>query len=372
MTQVLEEVRALLPDLAAGAGEVEVTGSVGEATIARLAETGVLRMLRSSAHGGLEADPRDFFRAVRLVARASGSTGYLVSMLGAHEWHLSLFDERAHEEVWEGRPGFIASSYGPGGVLTPVRGGYRLSGRWRTVAGVHHASWALLGCLSQNADGEPEDYIIVLVPAEDYAIEETWDPTGLRGVAADGVVVTDVFVPSHRRFGSEERGRQLAPGATSGLAPLYRMPYATLHTTAVAVPLVGVAEGAYDALVADHPEAASVPGVARALADVQGSWSQTSRNLGALMEHATHATEPDNRLAIVARRDQVMMVDRCQRAVSVFLDAAGLEALGRRHRVQRAWRDAQVGATNAANAVEPTLAIYGRWAYGLDVGDRWW
>jgi 3-hydroxy-9,10-secoandrosta-1,3,5(10)-triene-9,17-dione monooxygenase len=68
----------------------------------------------------------------------------------------------------------------------------------------------------------------------------------------------------------------------------------------------------------------------------------------------------------------VLAAERSCRSISSFLDAAGPAALGRRHPLQRALRDAQVAQTNAANAVEETLSIYGRWAYGLDIADRWW
>lgn len=63
---------------------------------------------------------------------------------------------------------------------------------------------------------------------------------------------------------------------------------------------------------------------------------------------------------------------RSVQAIGTFLDAAGTEAWARHHPLQRAWREAQVALTNAANAVDETLSIYGRWAYGLDIGDRWW
>lgn len=371
--RVLDEVRALLPALARDAADVEVNGAVDAAVLERLDKAGMFRMLRPVRYGGLEAEPVDYFRAVRLLSRACTATGWVASILAAHEWHLSLFDERAQDEVWgSGERALLASSYTPDGLLTPVRGGYRLSGRWRTSTGIHHAAWALLGTLLLGDDCEPVDFVITLVPAADYAVEESWDPTGLRGVAANSVVVTDAFVPDYRAFGWRERTRQQDPDTASELAPLYRVPYTTIHTHAVAVPIVGAAEGAHAALVADRPEAAAIPDVARALTDVHASWLQLNRNLRALMRHARSNTVPETELLVRARRDQVLAAERSVRAIGTFLDAAGPEALGRRHPLQRAWRDAQVAITNGANNVEDTMSVYGRWAYGLDIGDRWW
>lgn len=371
--RVLDEVRALAPALAQAAGEVELNGSVDGAVLGRLDRAGFFGMLRPARHHGLEADPVDFFRAVRLLSRGCLSTGWVASLFGAHEWHLALFDERAQDEVRAGGARtYVASSYTPDGQLTAAPGGYRLSGRWRTSTGIHHAAWVFLGCLLLDDDGQPVDFVNALVPASDFTVEESWDPTGLRGVAADSLVVRRAFVPAYRTFGWRERTWQQDPAASSGLEPLYRMPYATIHTHAVAVPLIGAAEGAYAALVADRPEAAALPAVARALTDVQVSWLQLSGNLRALLEHARASAAPDTALAIRSRRDQVLAAERSVQAIGVFLDAAGAEALARQHPLQRAWRDAQVALTNAANSVEDVMSTYGRWAYGLDIGDRWW
>lgn len=372
-TDLLAEVRALVPELTRDAAEVEVTGAVSPSVIDRLEVAGLFRMFRPARWGGAEADPEEFFRAVRLLARGSFATGWVASLYGAREWHLSLFDERAQEEVWgAGTRTLVSSSYTPDGLLTPTRGGHRLSGRWRTATGIHAADWVLLGALLLDDKGEPVDYVGALVPASDYTIEESWDPTGLRAVAADSVVVVDAFVPDHRTFGSTERTRQLDPESTRQLAPVHRMPYATIHTHAVAVPLIGAAEGAYAALVAERPEADGLPNVNRAVVAIEASWAQLTANLRVLMDHALDNAAPDTDLVIRSRRDQVMAAERSTQAIGVFLEAAGTEAWSRHHPLQRAWREAQVALTNAANAVEDTLSIYGRWAYGGDIGDRWW
>lgn len=373
LDEVLDKVRAMLPELSRGAAEVELNGSVSAEVLSALDRAGFFGLLRPVAHGGLEADPVTFFRGVRLLSRSCLATGWVASLFGAHEWHLAIFDERAQDEVRASGPEtHLASSYTPDGQLVPVPGGYRLTGRWRTSTGIAHASWALLGTLLLDDDGRPVDFVSALVPATDYTVEQTWDPTGLRGVGADGLAISDAFVPAHRTFGSRERTRQQDPATAAVLAPLYRMPYATVHTYAVAAPLIGAAEGAYDALVADRPEVAAVPAVARALTDVHACWLQLDRNLSTLQEHARANKPHDNGLAIRARRDQVLAAERSIQAIGVFLDAAGEEALDRRHPLQRVWRDAQVAVTNAANAVDETLSIYGRWAYGLDIADRWW
>ena len=46
------------------------------------------------------SDPTAFYEAVRRIATACGSTGWVSSIVGVHNWHLALFDQQAQEEVW--------------------------------------------------------------------------------------------------------------------------------------------------------------------------------------------------------------------------------------------------------------------------------
>ena len=72
--------------------------------------------------GGLQCDPTLFYEAARRLASACGSTGWVSSIIGVHNWHLALFDQRAQEEVWgEDTKTRISSSYAPMGAGVVVR-----------------------------------------------------------------------------------------------------------------------------------------------------------------------------------------------------------------------------------------------------------
>lgn len=369
----LEEIRAMVPELARDAAEVDIQGRVDDRVIDRLDRLGLFRTFRPLDHGGLAGDPVDFFRAVRLLSRGCTATGWVASALASHEWHLALFDSGAQDDVWSGgERALITSCYLPDGTATPAPGGYRVSGRWRAATGVHHAGWAILAATVLDTDDQPVDYLQVLVPAGDYTVEQSWDPTGLRAIGADSIVVTDAVVPTHRVFGASGRMGHEDAATLASLAPVHRLPYSTITTHAVAVPALGAAEGAYAALVAERPEAAELPTVARTVTDLHASWLQVQRNLADLMEIARTEAVPDEDAALRARRDQALLAERGVRAISYLLDAAGTEAWGRHHPLQRAWREAQVARTNAANHAEDVLSTYGRWIYGVEIDDRWW
>src|SRR5205823_6204443 len=210
--QVIAGVRDLLPVLRERAEDAEDARCVPEESIKALQETGFFKLLQPKPYGGYEADPVTFYTAVKLIAGACGSTGWVASILGVHPWHVALFDAQAQEEVWsEGHDVRISSSYAPMGKATVVEGGYRLSGRWSFSSGCDHCTWVLLGGPA-FADGKPVDFCTYLLPISDYSIVDVWDTVGLRGTGSNDIVVEDIFVPQHRALSFIATSKCRTPG----------------------------------------------------------------------------------------------------------------------------------------------------------------
>src|SRR5712671_3606034 len=153
---VIAGVTELLPVLRQRAQEAEDARAVPAESVKALEETGFFRLLQPESAGGLEADPVTFLTAVRLIASACGSTGWVASVLGVHAWQLALFPPRAQEEVWGADPGTrMSSSYAPTGRAERVPGGHRLSGRWSFSSGCAFATWVLLGGIVPGTDANP-------------------------------------------------------------------------------------------------------------------------------------------------------------------------------------------------------------------------
>ncbi len=76
----------------------------------------------------------------------------------------------------------------------------------------------------------------VLVPRTDYTVESNWNGLGLRGIGADDVVVSGMFVPEHRTFS------WLNLTLDGSVPPLDRLPQPTLYTLAGTMPLLGAAQ----------------------------------------------------------------------------------------------------------------------------------
>ncbi|WP_217251030.1 3-hydroxy-9,10-secoandrosta-1,3,5(10)-triene-9,17-dione monooxygenase oxygenase subunit [Streptomyces sp. AC602_WCS936] len=383
--QVLESVRALLPGIAERAVAADEARRIPRSTVRELTEAGVFRMLQPARYGGLESDPVDFYQVVRAISAVCCSTGWVASVLGVHPWQLGLFPRRAQDDVWGEDPDTrISSSYAPVGRLTPVDGGYRLTGRWSFSSGCEHAGWALLGALVVGAQGRPVDFLTVLVPRSDYAIEDAWDVVGLRGTASNDIIVESAFVPGHRVLRNYEQAQLKVPGQQVNKGPLYRLPFGAIFTSAITAPVIGAVAGGYESYVSLMKERVRLSlgggrftedpfaqvAIARAASDIDATVRQMDGNVRELFELAAAGAEIPMELRLRTRRDQVRGTERAVAAIDLLFKTAGGNALRRGNPIERAWRDAHAGSVHVANDVERALAMYGRGAFGLTVEDN--
>ncbi len=378
-------VRELLPVLRDRAQEVEDRRALAPETVKSLAETGFFRLLQPARFGGIEADPLTFLSCVRELAGACGSTGWVASVIGVHNWQLALFPDQAQQDVWADDPGTrMSSSYAPTGKVTVADDGHRLSGRWSFSSGCDHAGWVLLGgIVPPGEDGAPADFRTFLLPAADYTIEDVWHTVGLRGTGSNDIVVTDAFVPAYRSLSFNDTARCRCPGQELNPAPLYRIPYGSLFSYAITTPIIGMATGAYDAHVAYLRERvrASYVGVraaedpysqvrvANAAADVDSAWLALEANMRELMALATAGARLPMPLRLRVRRDQVRGTELAIQAVDRLFENSGGRALATGTPIQRFWRDAHAGRVHAINDPERALSMFGRGEFGLPIND---
>jgi 3-hydroxy-9,10-secoandrosta-1,3,5(10)-triene-9,17-dione monooxygenase len=381
---VLESVRELLPTIRERASRTESERRVPEETVAALIEAGLFGMLRPTRYGGGESDPVDYFTAIRWLASACPSTGWVASLLGITPWHVALLEPRTGEDVWGAdRDVLVSSSYAPTGRLVPVEGGYRLNGAWRSAPGAEHCEWIVLGTLMIGPSGDPVDYTAVVVPRSDYVLKDGWNVVGLRGTGSRDVLVRDAFVPPHRIYGAEGRRRIAKEQRAPGAPVLYRVPFASIHSTAITAPLLGAAEGAYAYHLARMRRRSKLShggrkwageefgpvAVARGASEIDASILQLERDLREQMEHAVRNEPIPIELRLRARRDQVRSAERAVDAVDLLFKAAGGHGAQAGNPIERAWRDVHTGAAHVVNDAEQGMSLYGRWAYGLGVDD---
>jgi 3-hydroxy-9,10-secoandrosta-1,3,5(10)-triene-9,17-dione monooxygenase len=383
--EVLAGVTDLLPTLRERAQATEDLRRIPDETIADLQDTGVFRLLQPTRYAGYEASPVDFYRAVRLIASACGSTGWVSSVIGVHPWQLGIFDDRAQQEVWANDPAtLVSSSYAPMGRATPTEGGFTFNGRWSFSSGCDHAQWIFLGGLVMGEEGTPVDFRTFLLPRSDYEIEDVWDTVGLRGTGSNDIIVKDAFVPEYRTLSFMDTGRCYGPGQTENTGALYRLPFASVFSCSISNPVLGMAQGAYEAYVNWTKERvrASTGGkaaddsfnqmrIADAASRIDGAVLQIERNLEEEYDYAVKGEKIPMPLRVRVRRDQVNATGAGIAAVDRLFESAGGRALRTGTPIQRFWRDAHAGRVHAINDPEKALAMYGQFELGLKVQDAW-
>jgi len=175
--------------------------------------------------------------------------------------------------------------------------------------------------------------------------------------------------------------RCACPGHEVNKAPLYRLPYGSLFSYAITMPIIGMATGAYDAHVAyqrDRVRAAYVGQraaedphgqvrVAQAAAELDSAWLAASHNMNELMEYARAGEKIPLPLRLRVRRDQVRGTGQAISAVDLLFENSGGRALKTGTPIQRFWRDAHAGRVHAINDPERALSAFGRGEFGLDV-----
>jgi 3-hydroxy-9,10-secoandrosta-1,3,5(10)-triene-9,17-dione monooxygenase len=361
---VLDGIDDLLPLISKRAQATEDLRRLPDETVAELDEVGFFKLLQPEQWGGLQCDPTLFYEAVRRLGSACGSTGWVGSIIGVHNWHLALFDQQAQDEVWGGDPTVrVSSSYAPMGAGIVVDGGYLVSGSWNWSSGCDHATWAFLGG-PVIKDGRPVDFGSFLIPRSEYRIDDVWHVVGLRGTGSNTVVVKDVFVPSHRFLSYKSMNDRTAGGLGNNTAPVYKMPWGTVHPTTISAPILGMAYGAYAAHVEHQGKR-----VRAAFAGEKSKDDPFAKVRIAEYALLKEGKEIPFELRARARRDQVRATARAISSVDRLFEASGATALNNDAPVQRFWRDAHAGRVHAANEPERAYLIFGNNEFGLPPQD---
>ena len=379
---VLDGVRDLLPGLRERADETERLRVVPDASIKELEETGFFKLLQPRRFDGHEADPIDFYTAVRDIAGACGSTGWVSSVVGVHPGQVALFSDEAQQAVWgEDTNTRLSSSYAPTGKATVTEGGYQLSGKWSFSSGCDHCSWVLLGGLVFNAEGQVVDFKTFLLPRDKYTIVDVWHMVGLAGTGSNDIIVEDVFVPEAFTLSMGETGQCRGPGQAQNTSDLYKLPFHSIFTGTITTPIIGLAMGAY----AEHVEMqkkrsrAAYLGekasldpfaavrIAKASSEIDAAWALLVNNIREEQHYVSRGEPIPLRTRLKVRRDQVLGSQRAIDAIDDLFEASGGRALANGTFLQRAWRDAHAGRVHAANDPERALQMFGAHEFGHKV-----
>jgi alkylation response protein AidB-like acyl-CoA dehydrogenase len=244
-TEILENVRALEPQIGQAAQTIEAERRLPPDLARDLMKAQVFRMGTPRAYGGPELDPMSQVRVVEELARIEGSVGWLSMISTAGSFLAAFLDPPVAQRFFGEVDSVLAGNLRPPQRADLVDGGYRVSGRFRFGSGCRHASVMACGCMIYergeprlNRKGEPH-IRVMLVPVSKVTIVDVWDTTGMRGTGSNDYIVDNVFVPGEESPSMAEPPRYRAP--------LYAFPQMYLVSHA-GVPL-GIARSALDFVI---------------------------------------------------------------------------------------------------------------------------
>jgi indole-3-acetate monooxygenase len=232
---ILTAVQQLAPLLAARSDEIERGRRLPPDLVTGLREAGCFRMLVPRRLGGAQADLAEHLDLLRELACADGSVGWTVMIGSSAPVIFGKLPLATFDMIYADGPDVVgAGTFNPTGTATVVDGGFQASGRWTFASGCQHADWFLAHCIVD--DGSMPPLRMMVLPASDVDIVDTWTVSGLCGTGSHDFVLDGVFVPDDRTF------TVFQPGGLEGT--LGRIPELIYSALAIATVAVGIAQGA--------------------------------------------------------------------------------------------------------------------------------
>jgi 3-hydroxy-9,10-secoandrosta-1,3,5(10)-triene-9,17-dione monooxygenase len=380
---LIARARALIPDLRERAAQAEQDCKVPDETVQAFHEAGLFRVLQPRRYGGFEMDPEVFYSVQMTLAEGCMSSAWIYGVIAVHNWQLALFDPQAQADVWgnDSRT-LISSSYQPKAKVTPVEGGYRISGRWGFSSGVDHCDWAFLGGLVPSQDGGAPEYRTFLVPRSDFKVLRVWDTMGLRGTGSHDVEVEDAFVPAYRTHKAKDGFAVTSPGLKVNTAPLYKLPFGQIFVRAVSSSSIGALQGALDHFAEYASTRVSSNDFSRTALDpaAQAIAAETAmaidemklvlfRNFQALGDTVKAGLPLDLEERIRFRAQSARVSDQCAQLVTRLLYSGGAQSIYRDCPLVRAFLDIHTGRTHVANNPDKVSRNYGGFLLGQENTD---
>lgn len=230
-----DAARELAPAIKGRGAEIEAARTLPGDLVDDLVVAGCFRALVPRSYGGDEVTLADFLTVIEELARADGSVGWTTAVGALGPVVLGGLPAASFGTVYASDPNVIlAGAFNPTGRATPVAGGYRVNGQWSFASGCRHAHWFYAHSVVD--DGRMPPLRMMVLPAADVEVLDTWSTLGLCGTGSHDFTVADRFVAEEWSYSIFEP-RELD-------YTLLRIPELCLSTMTLAAVAVGIASGA--------------------------------------------------------------------------------------------------------------------------------
>ncbi|MGW4563542.1 acyl-CoA dehydrogenase family protein [Streptomyces sp. NPDC004561] len=372
---------ALVGLLRRNAARTEQDRCVAAENIAALDEAGLFSLTVPQRLGGHQERIRTLVEVSSELGRGCGSTAWTTSLINISGWLIGLYPQRAQREVYAQDPGTRACAVlPPHGTGRTADAGSIVTGRWGFASGCLHARWALLGMTLTGEHDERLDHALALVPMDQLTIEDTWHVAGMRGTGSNTLVADGVFVPAHRILSVTHALQGTYPTEFKD-ETLYRAAFVPTLALSLAGPLLGLARGAMELVLASlatgrgishthYAQAREAPSTQMQLAEAASLIDTATLHLMRAADDADRWAASGECMPLVNRtraRMDIGTVARCSRdALDLLLSVQGARSFADDSPLQRIWRDLETGTRHAM--VNPAIAteMYGRALLGIE------
>lgn len=377
---LLEDLKAVLPEIAKNAERTEELRQVPDENIALLKQVGLHKAFLPKAYGGYEISLPEFTDCIAALAGACCSTAWAFSLLCTHNHQLAMFSKQLQDEVWGENPDATASSsIAPFGRYQETEGGIIFNGEMQWSSGCDHAEWAIVGFLRDNDQGT-KDYCFAVLPSADYSIDDNWYAMAMKGSGTKTLVIKDAFVPEHRI----QKAKDMMEGKSAGFglypdSKIYFAPYRPYFASGFAAMALGVAERmleVFKEVTSKRVRAytgAKVNAATPALMRLAESTHQVSAARAFMEktweEHAQFAEDhryPTREELAYWRTNQAYSVKMCIDAVDRLFNAIGATQWMLDKEAQRLFRDCHMCGAHAYTDYDVCAQILGREIMGLE------
>lgn len=373
---VFAAARALQPELSARAQEMEDVRRLPADLAAKMAEAGLFRMITPSTYGGLECTPREIVDAVEIVAEANASAGWCAMIAATTAMNAAYMTPDAAKEVYSDPMTITGGVFAPMGKATVDGDDYIVSGRWQWGSGSANCTWLCGGCMVYEGgelrllpSGRPDTRMMVF-PAADAELIDTWHVMGLKGTGSGDIAVENIRVPKGRSV-SLVADRPQIEGA------LYKFPAFGLLALGVAATALGNARGTLNAF-AELAGAKKNQGSAKTLSERVNIQAEMAKMTASFRASRAYLHDEIAKTWEVAQSSDDIPVERraalrmaCTQMVRTGADIArncydlgGGAALFQSSDLQRRFRDAHAMTQHIVTA-PGTWELTGRLLFGL-------
>ena len=372
----LAAVGPLLTELADRAVEMEEARRLPADLARRMAQAGVFRMVTPKRFGGYEASPRSIVETLEAIAMANASAGWCAMIAATTALNAAFMAPEDAAAVYADPLTITGGVFAPMGKAVVEGDAFRVSGRWQWGSGSANCTWLCGGCtvweggaMKRLASGAP-DIRMMVFPASEATLHDTWHVMGLKGTGSGDFEVRDILVPKGRSV-------SLLSDAPRENGRLFKFPVFGLLALGVSAVALGNSRGAIDAFRAlatvkksqgSAKTLAERQTVQTAYADCEAQWrsaraylmSETDRVWEVAGQAGDIPTGPRADLRLACTHMTRVGAEICR----TLYDLGGGAALFEVSDLQRRFRDAHAITQHIVTAPS-TYELIGRIGFGL-------